>query len=71
MATALVRVQVDGFDTSRPGDPVASVTLSGIVLQAGESALWAFVDDVAALVGAAQNVDTVKTTKFETVSTVI
>lgn len=71
MATALVRVQVDGFDTSRPGDPVASVTLSGIVLQAGETALWEFVDGVEALVAGAQNVDTVKTTKFETVSTVL
>jgi hypothetical protein len=71
MATSLTRVAVEGFDTARPGDPVASVQLSGLTFQEGETALWKFVDDVEALVAAAQNVGRTVVTKYESVSTVV
>lgn len=71
MTTSLTNVIVRGFDTNNPGDPVAVVSLNGMSFQAGEEALWSFVDSVVDLVSAAQNVDSVVTTKYETVSTVI
>lgn len=71
MATSLTRVMVEGFDTARPGDAVASVQLSGLTFQEGESALWAFVDSVEALVAAAQNVGRTVVTKYESVSTIL
>jgi hypothetical protein len=71
MSTILNSVTVRGFDAGNPGDPVATVVLQGMEFQAGETALWDFVDAVAALVGQQQNVDTVVTTKYETLVTVV
>lgn len=71
MATSLISVNVSGFDTQNPGDPVASVALDGMSFQAGDTALWGFVSAVASLVAGAQNVDTVVTTKYESVSTIV
>jgi hypothetical protein len=69
MAAVLNYVTVSGYSGNPSGDPIASVSLHGMVFQAGESALWEFVNGVAALVAQAQNVDTVITTKHEMVST--
>lgn len=71
MAAVLNYVTVSGYRGTPSGDPIASVSLHGMIFQAGETALWEFVQGVAALVGQAQNVDTVVTTKYEAVSTVV
>lgn len=71
MPSSLTNVTVRGYVADNPGDPVASVTLSGLVFQAGEDALWEFVSAVSDLVSQAQNVSKVVVTKYETVSTVV
>lgn len=71
MAVVLNSVEIQGFNNSEPGDAVAAVSLGGLIFQAGQTALWAFVDSVESLVAAQQNVDTTTVTKFETVSTQI
>lgn len=71
MATSLINVNVSGFDDNHPGDPVAMVSLGGLALQAGETALWDFVAAVADLISTQQNVTRVVTTKYENVSTVV
>jgi hypothetical protein len=71
MATVLNYVTVSGYSGSTSGDPIASVSLNGMTFQAGEEAMWAFVEGVSALVSQAQNVNTVVVMKYETVSSAV
>ena len=71
MATVLNFIDIAGFDSGNPGDPVAFVSMNGLTFQAGAQALLDFINDVEALVATQQNVDSTTVTKFETVSTQI
>ena len=70
MATSFVRMDINGLPEGG-GDPVATVTLTGMNFQAGQETWDAFVEDVKALIGAQQNVVSVAATRYDTVSTQI